>query len=413
MKGDEKVSENYCVIGTGVAAVYAAKAIRDQDKDANIHVFGAEKSLPYNRIKLSKDLYSDLSSEKVLIKKEKWYKDQNINLHLQTKVISVDMESQYIVTSTGEKIHYDELLICTGAKNRKLSIDGVDKKGVYTIREMQEAEEFKAFVEDKNHIVIIGGGVQGLETAWSIHKAGKKVSVVEVAPRLMARQLDEKTSMLLKNKLEAAGVSVYLNTSVEQIIGENEVEGVIIDSGIIPCDAVLYSIGVIPNLDIVKDTPIATNHGIIVNDRMETNVDHVYAAGDVAEWNGEVPGLWQPAMDQGKVAGKNMVSPSVGYQKSIPSTVFNAFDCTLFSIGLVDENQCDQTLLEEDSDGKYTRIFVKDRKLVGVISLEGVVASLPYKAAIEGRVSLDGIDLNDASVCEVMNVLKERQKKSA
>ena len=325
----------------------------------------------------------------------------------------MDTESQSIVTSTGEKIHYDELLICTGAKNRKLTIDGVDKKGVFTIREMQEAEEFKAFVEDKNHVVIIGGGVQGLETAWSIHKAGKKVSVVEVAPRLMARQLDEKTSMLLKNKLEAAGVSVYLNTSVEQIIGGNEVEGVIIGNGTIPCDVVLYSIGVIPNLDIVKDTPIAINRGIIVNDRMETNVDHVYAAGDVAEWNGEVPGLWQPAMDQGKVAGKNMVSPSVGYQKSIPSTVFNAFDFTLFSIGLVDENQCDQTLLEEDSDGKYTRIFVKDRKLVGVISLEGVVASLPYKAAIEGRVSLDGIDLNDASVCEVMNVLKERQKKSA
>ena len=413
MKGDEKVSKNYCVIGTGVAAVYAAKAIRDQDKEANIHVFGAEKTPPYNRIKLSKDLYSDLNSEKVLIKREKWYKDQNINLHLQTKVISMDTESQYIVTSTGEKIHYNELLICTGAKNRKLSIDGVDKKGVYTIREMQEAEEFKAFVEDKNHVVIIGGGVQGLETAWSIHKTGKKVSVVEIAPRLMARQLDEKTSMLLKNKLEAAGVSVYLNTSIEQIIGGNEAEGVIIDSGTIPCDAVLYSIGVIPNLDIVKDTRIATNHGIIVNDRMETNVDHVYAAGDVAEWNGEVSGLWQPAMDQGKVAGKNMVSPSVGYQKSIPSTVFNAFDFTLFSIGLVDEHQCDQTLLEEDSDGKYTRIFVKDWKMVGVISLEGVVASLPYKAAIEGRVSLDGIDLNDTSVCEVMNVLKERQKKSA
>jgi nitrite reductase (NADH) large subunit len=413
MKGNEKMNKNYCVIGTGVTAVYAAKAIRDADKDGNIHVFGAEKSLPYNRIKLSKDLYSDLRSEKVLIKKEKWYKDQNINLHLQTKVISVDTESQSIVTSTGETIQYDELLICTGAKNRKLSIDGVDKKGVYTIREMQEAEEFKAYVEDKNHIVIIGGGVQGLETAWSIHKAGKKVTVVEVAPRLMARQLDEKTSMLLQNKLEAAGVSVYLNTSVEQMIGGSEVEGVITSNGTIPCDVVLYSIGVIPNLDIVQDTPIATNRGIIVNDRMETNVDHVYAAGDVAEWNGIVAGLWQPAMDQGKVAGNNMVSGSSVYQKTIPSTVFNAFDFTLFSIGLVDESQCDQTLLEAAGDGTYKRIFIKDQKLVGVVSLEGVVASLPYKAAIEGCVSLDGIDLNNASVCEVMNVLKERQKKSA
>ncbi|WP_428910634.1 NAD(P)/FAD-dependent oxidoreductase [Niallia sp. Krafla_26] len=407
------MSKIYCIVGTGVAAVYGAKAIRDHDKEANIHVFGTEESLPYNRIKLSKDLYSDLRSEKVLIKKEKWYNDQNIKLHLQTKVTSIDTENQSILTASGESVQYNELLICTGAKNRMLTIDGVEKKGVFTIREMQEAEEFKAFVENKSHVVIIGGGVQGLETAWSIHKTGKKVTIVEVAPRLMARQLDEQTSSLLKDQLESAGVPVYVNTSVEEVIGGNEVEGVRTSQGTIPCDAVLYSIGVIPNLDIAIDTPIATNRGIIVNDQMETNVEHVYAAGDVTEWNGVVAGLWQPAMDQGKVAGKNMVSGSVGYQKTIPSTIFNAFDLSLFSIGLVDENQCDYTLLEEDGKQKYTRIFIKDQKIVGVISLEGVVASLPYKAAIENKVSLDGIDLNHVSVCEVMNELKERQKKSA
>ncbi len=391
------MGKNYCIIGTGVAAVNAAKAIRDNDEEANIHVFGEEKSLPYNRIKLSKDLYSDLGSPKVLLKKEKWYEGQNINLHLNTKITGLDTDSQSIATADGETIHYDELLICTGAKNRRLTIDGVDKKGVFTIREMQEAEEFKSFVEDKHHVVIVGGGVQGLETAWSIHQAGKKVSIVEVGPRLMARQLDEKTSNLLEKKLEEAGVPVYFNTSVEQIIGGTEVEGVKMSQGTILCDAVLYSIGVIPNLDIVQNTSIATNRGILVNDRMETNVDHVYAAGDVTEWNGIVAGLWQPAMDQGKVAGKNMASSSAEYQQTIPSTVFNAFGFSCFSIGLVNENECDTTLFEDDGAGKYTRIFIKDQKLVGVISLEGVVASLPYKAAIENRVSLDGIDLTSFS----------------
>ena len=175
----------------------------------------------------------------------------------------------------------------------------------------------------------------------------------------------------------------------------------------------LYSIGVIPNIDLVKDTPIATNRGILVNDRMETSDEHVYAAGDVAEWNGEVAGLWTPAMDQGKVAGKNMVASSASYQKTIPSTVFNAFDFTLFSMGVVDEKQCDTTLVEEDSDGKYTRVFIKDQKMVGVITLEGVVASLAYKTAIENQVSLVGMEFSKMTIADLMNELKERQKMTA
>jgi nitrite reductase (NADH) large subunit len=408
------MGKNYCIIGTGVAAVHAAKAIRDQDKEANIHVFGAEKSLPYNRIKLSKELYSDLRSEKVLLKKEKWYVAQNIETHLNTRIIEINTTGRFIVTETNEVIRYDKLLICTGAKNRKLSIEGVDKKGVFTIREMHEAEDFKAFLEDKNSVVTIGGGIQGLETAWSIHKAGKKVSIVEVAERLMPRQLDEKTSFLLKEKIEAAGIDVYVNTSIDQIIGGHEVEGIVIQDKTVPCDSVLYSIGVIPNIDLVEQTSIATNCGIIVNDKMETNIEHVYAAGDVVELNGEVAGLWNPAMDQGKVAGKNMAaSSSISYQKTIPLTVFNAFDFTLFSMGVVDEEQCDITIIEESGTEKYTRIFIKDEKIVGVISLEGVIASIPYKTAIENEISLSGIDVNHISVSELISQLKEKQKMTA
>ena len=413
LKVGEEMEKNYCIIGSGVVAVHAAKAIRDQDKEANIHVFGAEKSLPYNRIKLSKELYSDLRSEKVLLKKEKWYGDQKIETHLNTKIVEINTKDRSIVTENGETIHFDKLLICTGAKNRKLSIDGVDKKGVFTIREIHEAEDFKAFVQDKNHVVLIGGGVQGLETAWSIHRADKKVSVVEVASRLMPRQLDERTSELLKEKMEAAGVEVLLNASIDEIIGEREVEGIRIGNEAISCDSVLYSIGVIPNIDLVGHSSIATNRGIVVNDKMETNVEHIYAAGDVAEWNGEVAGLWAPAMDQGKVAGKNMVDLSTTYQKTIPSTVFNAFDFTLFSMGIVDEKQCDTSIIEEGLDGKYTRVFIKDQKMVGVITLEGVVASLAYKTAIESQISLAGIELSNRTIADLMNELKERQKMTA
>lgn len=404
------MTKNYCIVGTGVAAVNAAKAIRDQDPEGNILVFGSEDSLPYNRIKLSKDLYGDLRSEKVLIKKEAWYQKQQIQTFPNTAIMQIDVEEHVLVTSACERISYDKLLICTGAKNRKLPLPGFDKQGVYTIRELHEAEAFKSYIEDKSNIVNIGGGIQGLETAWSIVKAGKKVTILEAAPRLMARQLDEKASSILKQKLEAAGVDVRLQAAVQQVVGEEAVAGIQVNESTISCDSVIYSIGVIPNLDLVANTAVTTRQGIIVNDYMETNIPDVYAAGDVTEWKGTVEGLWDRAMDQGKVAGKNMASQGTEvYRKSIPLTVFNAFDLALFSMGLVDESQCDTTLLEEDdATGKNTRLFIANQTLVGVISFESVIAAAPYKTVIESQVSLVGLDLQAMSIQEVMAVVKER-----
>ncbi|MNO49835.1 Nitrite reductase [NAD(P)H] [compost metagenome] len=410
LKWGEITMKNYCIIGTGVAAVNAAKAIRDQDPEGNILVFGSEDSMPYNRIKLSKDLFADLRSEKVLIKKEAWYQKQQIQTFPNTTIKQMDVENHVLVTSSGERISYDKLLICTGAKNRKLPLPGFDKQGVYTIREMHEAEAFKTYIEDKSSIVNIGGGIQGLETAWSLVKAGKKVTILEAAPRLMARQLDDKASSLLKQKIEATGVDVRLQAAVQQVIGEEAAAGIQVNELTIPCDSVIYSIGVIPNLDLVANTPVTTRQGIIVNDYMETNVPDVYAAGDVAEWNGAVEGLWDRAMDQGKIAGKNMASQETeAYRKTIPVTIFNAFDLALFSMGLVDETQCDTTLIEEDAaSGKYTRLFIANQTLVGVISFESVIAAAPYKTAIESQASLTGLDLKAMSIQEVMAVVKEQ-----
>lgn len=183
-----------------------------------------------------------------------------------------------------------------------------------------------------------------------------------------------------------------------------------VNESTISCDSVIYSIGVIPNLDLVANTAVTTRQGIIVNDYMETNIPDVYAAGDVTEWKGTVEGLWDRAMDQGKVAGKNMASQGTEvYRKSIPLTVFNAFDLALFSMGLIDESQCDNTLLEEDdATGKYTRLFIANQTLIGVISFESVIAAAPYKTVIESQVSLVGLDLQAMSIQEVMAVVKER-----
>ncbi|HFJ9274401.1 NAD(P)/FAD-dependent oxidoreductase [Bacillus thuringiensis] len=403
------MGKNFVIIGSGVAAVNAAKTIREYDKESNIFIFGEESSLPYKRIKLSKDLYSDLHSEKVLIKKKKWYQDNHISVFINTKVVKINTDEQFIVTSNEAVFSYHKLLICTGANNRRLEINGINKKSIFTIRDMKEADELKSHLEDKESVVTIGGGVQGLETAWSILKAGKKVSIVEVAPLLMRRQLDTKSSLLLKRKIEKEGVKVYLNTSIDSILGKESVTGIKMnDNSQINCDSIVYSIGVTPNTKLVHDTTIKLNRGIVVDEKMRTNIDSVYAAGDVAEVNNEIEGLWGTALEQGRVAGSNMVSKTAIYKKEIPITIFNAFNVSLFSIGVVNEEQCDTTIVEEDGKEKYTRLFIKDNKIVGVISLEGVAASIPYKSAIEKHVSLEGIDLLNTNISEIMSKLKEK-----
>ncbi|WP_306008214.1 NAD(P)/FAD-dependent oxidoreductase [Bacillus sp. MMSF_3353] len=403
------MEKNFIIIGSGVAAVNAAKTIREYDKESNISIFGEEPLLPYKRIKLSKDLYSDLHSEKVLIKKKKWYQDNRISVFINTKVVKINTDEQFIVTSNEAVFSYHKLLICTGANNRRLEINGINKKNIFTIRDMQEADELKGYLEDKESVVTIGGGVQGLETAWSILKAGKKVSIVEVAPLLMRRQLDTKSSLLLKRKIEEEGVKVYLNTSIDSILGKESVTGIKMnDNSQINCDSIVYSIGVTPNTKLVHDTAIKLNRGIVVNEEMRTNIDSVYAAGDVAEVNNEIEGLWGTALEQGRVAGSNMVSKTAIYKKEIPTTIFNAFNVSLFSIGVVNKEQCDTTIVEEDGKEKYTRLFIKDNKIVGVISLEGVAASIPYKSAIEKHVSLEGIDLLNTNISEIMSKLKEK-----
>lgn len=403
------MEKNFVIIGSGVAAVNAAKTIREYDRGSNIFIFGEEPSLPYKRIKLSKDLYSDLHSEKVLIKKKKWYQDNHISVFINTKVVKINTDEQFIVTSNEAVFSYHKLLICTGANNRRLEINGINKKNIFTIRDMKEADEFKGHLEDKESVVTIGGGVQGLETAWSILKAGKKVSIVEVAPLLMRRQLDTKSSLLLKRKIEKKGVKVYLNTSIDSILGKESVTGIKMnDNSQINCDSIVYSIGVTPNTKLVHDTAIKLNRGIVVDEEMRTNIDSVYAAGDVAEVNNEIEGLWGTALEQGRVAGSNMVSKTAIYKKEIPTTILNAFNVSLFSIGVVNEEQCDTTIVEEDGKEKYTRLFIKDNKIVGVISLEGVTASIPYKSAIEKHVSLEGIDLLNTNISEIMSKLKEK-----
>ena len=404
-----KLSDNIVIIGGGVAAINAVKAIRETDNEINIFIFQNEKYYPYYRLKLTKGLLDGLEAEKIMLQKKDWYELNNVKLFLDKEVIGIDTIKSEIILDDTSRFGYNKLLLANGSKNFMPPIDGIDMENVYTIRKLDNIREIKNSIYDKKTILNVGGGVQGIETAWSLNQHGKEAIIAEFQERLMPRQLDKRASEILKSAIEGFKTKVLLSTQIIKILGENKVKGVETKDGkIIDCDMVIFSVGIRANKELLENTEVKTNIGIVVNDRMETNIENIYAAGDVAELNGKIVGLWNIAIEQGKIAGYNIVGRHEVYNGVVPVTILNAFNIALFSMGEVDEKQCHQTITEESSDSlSYKRLFIKDNKIIGAIVIGDNKYSTLLKNAIEKKLELSNTDLLNAGVNDLLMKLKK------
>ncbi len=397
------------IIGDGIAGITALKAIREVDKDSEILIFGEEKFYPYNRIKLSKNLFDELSEDNILLQKKDWYVENKINICVDKKVIKINTEKKEILLSDESVFKYDKLLLASGARNNKPPIDGIEKDGVFTLRKLQDAWDIKNQIKKGENVINIGGGIQGLETAWNLQQHGIKVSIMEFQSRLMPNQLDERASEILQQSVEKFGINIHLNTGAHKIVGIDRVEGIVTNSGeAFPCEKVIYAIGIKPNIEIAQNTPLKFGKGIIVNEKMETNVDSIFAAGDVAEFNGNVAGLWNISIGQGKVAGYNIAGKDSTYQHIVPVTTLNAFKLSLFSMGCVNESKATNILVEDNNEGQYIKVFIRESKVVGAIVIGDTKRSPIFKTAIEKEISLQSIDLSKITVSELLNNIQNK-----
>ncbi len=403
------MTQKIIVVGSGIAGTTALKAIREVDAEAEITVFGDEPFYPYYRIKLSKNLFGELSEDNLLIQKKDWYKENNIAVSVGKTVSGVSTENKEVILSDNTSMKYDKLLFANGAGNFKPPVEGIDMPGVFSLRTLQDALDMQEQIKKGEQVIVIGGGIQGLETAWSLYQHGAGVSIVELLPRAMPNQLDERASEILRKAVEAFGIDMHLNTKVSSISGNHGVEGIITSTGqLLPGSKVIYSVGIRPNTGVVRDTSIACRKGIVVNEKMETNVDGVYAAGDVAEFNGNVAGSWNINMALGKVAGYNIAGRESVYQPVVPVITLNAFKLTLFSMGCVDESKATNIVAEENDEGQYYKILIKDGKVAGAIVIGDTRRSPVLKTAIEKGTSLEA-DFSRITVSELIDSLHNRQ----
>jgi len=393
----------YVIVGNGVAGMTAAEEIRKFDKGCSIKLLAQEKYLTYYRVKLSHYINKNFEPKDLFIHNEVWYKERNIEVILGTKADFIDTTNSSVILENGDKIYYDKLLLANGSSCFVPSVLGQEKEGVFALRNLHDLERIQNYLPNCKEVSVIGGGLLGLESAWALKDKGLAVNVVEFCHTLLPRQLDEELADYVKNKLEMLGLKIHLSSISQEIFGDSAVKGLSLKNGnTINSDMILFSAGIMPNIEIVKQTGIVVNKGIVVDENMKTSLDHIYAAGDVAEFNGVVMALWSTATDQAKVAAKNMTGGNETYSVQQPATLLSLGDFSMFSAGEIKTNAQDMAYHKENI---FHKLFIKDGKLMGGVLIGDVKKMGILKKAVTQNKDLSALLENNMSVLEILNNL--------
>lgn len=377
--------ERIIIIGGGIAGLTAAENIRKNKPDADIVIISDEEYLPYSRIKIGKFIYSSFKAEDILLHPEKWYEDNRIKVMLSTKAVKIYAESNTIELDSGEKMEYSSLVLANGSRSFIPPIPGSLKRGVFSVRNIKDIMAIQKYIDefDSVNIAVIGGGVLGLESAWSLKSGGKNfnINIIEAAPRLLPRQMDEEGSLVIEGLLNQNSIGLYKGVSVKEIFGDGRVRHIELSGGSsIPADLVIISAGIRSNIDIARDAGIKTNKGIIVDRNMRTNFSSIYAAGDSAEYNGMTWGIWPVALEQGAVASMNASGIKTDYKEVVPSNFIQVMGVNVFSTGEISGEGLEEV---KYGSGIYTKIFHRKGILCGAILVGDTHKGFAVKKAIE------------------------------
>lgn len=363
--------ELYAILGNGAAGLNAAKAIRERDKTGSIYMISEEEYLTYNRPMLTKSLVAGLDAEQIAVQAADWYKENNVYQILGKKVTAIDTEAKEIQTQDGVKFKYTKLVYALGAESFVPPIEGIGKPEVVAIRRLSDTQKVTALLEKTKEAVVIGGGVLGLEAAWELKKAHCKVTVLELAPRLMGRQLDAAAGEMLQTISEAQGISIYTGVQIAAIEGEEHVTGVRLGTGeVIPAQLVIVSAGVRANAALAKEAGIAAERAVVVDSHMRTSAEDVFACGDCAQYEGINYAIWPQAIEEGKVAGANAAGEALEYTTVPAALTFHGMNTALFSIG---DNGSNPELIYKTVEFKdtarkqYEKYYFLNNRLSGVI----------------------------------------------
>lgn len=358
---------DYLIVGNGISSLKAAENIRKNDQEGKILIISKDDEHTYWRTRLSELISEDFDNKDIYVKKDEWYEENNIEEKLETEVTRLDLENKKAILENGEEIEYKKALIATGSHPFVPPIKNIESKGVFAIRDVEDLRHFKDYIKEHKRVVVIGGGLLGLEAAHSIKKTACEVLVIETFDYILGKQLDNELSKKLENELNEAGIKTSTGKNATEILEKDgSVCGVKLEDGEeIEAGTVLIQTGVRNNLDLAKNSGLEVDKGIKVDENLKTSDDSVYAAGDCIQLGEATIGLWTASMEMGQVAGSNMTGDDKTYQTPKPYSLLMLGDIKLFSAGINKGEEVEE-IKKEDRDKVY-KLFKKDGDFVGGI----------------------------------------------
>ena len=336
---------DYIILGSGIAGMAAAEAIREHDEAAEILMISAEEELCFNRPMLINEFALDGSGSVLFEQQQNWPAQAGVEVRLGKGIEAIDLAAKTISLADGSMWGYDKLIYALGARVFIPPIPGTDRDNVFTIRTREDMRRIRTAMTDAKTAVVIGGGMLGLEDAWGLCEEKIKVTILEKGSRVAAGQIDNSSGNLMKKRIERTGTKVYTNANVSQMgdgwveftqTGDDATQDAPGKQVRVPADLVIISAGVVPNSEIGKNAGLAGagqgEQWIRVDSGMRTSDPDVFAAGDAAALHGRNDAIWDEARQMGRVAGINAAGGNAEYKPVVPEHVFNGFDTEVFTM---------------------------------------------------------------------------------
>lgn len=402
VKKYKKPVDKIIIVGAGAAAFRFVQNYRESNEVDEIHVFSKEPNLFYNRVLLPEYITEELSWDALLKIKQIELKKLKISVHPETSISNIDSKHNVVTDSNGEEHTYSKLILATGSRAFIPSDVQIDLPGRFTMRNKSDADSFKAYLDatglppEEQHVVIVGGGLLGLELAAAMKHKNVKITIIQRASRLMERQLDKVSSKLLALDVQERGIQIYFDNEVSTVFDDEdtgEINLTLKSGKFLTANAIVYAIGTRPNIEIAKDNGILCGRGVKVNQHLQSSVPNIFAIGEIAEFNNQLFGITSAAEEQANILANFIAGDiSVSYSGSVLMNILKFNDLNLCSIGEINIPENDlsyqEIIFTDISKRYYKKCIVKDDLLIGAVLMGDKNEFAEFKTMIESKIEM-------------------------
>jgi NADPH-dependent 2,4-dienoyl-CoA reductase/sulfur reductase-like enzyme/ferredoxin len=402
----DRTVANVVVIGNGIAGVTAADHVRRRHPECAIDLIGEESHSTYNRMGITRLVYGSSAMIGLRLLPDDWYERNRVTCWLNTVVHEIDRAARRVTLGTGEILPYSRLILTTGATSYVPPVEGMDRQGVFMLRTADDAIGIRSYAQRRRcgRAAVVGGGLLGLEAAFALHKLGLRVTVLHRSEQLLGGQLDARGSELLERYFLGLGIGVVLGATPVAVEEEDGRRALRLGDGTrLDADLIVVCTGIRPTVDLAEAAGLDVEAGVLVDEHMRSSDPLVYAAGDVAQFEGQVYGLWPVAAAQAEVAAANAVGDVRSYKPQPPVTILKGVGLPVTSIGEINGAAGTEHLSWHSGDDeiRYWKVVVRDDRLVGAVILgrwpetPSVVDAVAANADVSG--TLDALRAGDLS----------------